>query len=104
MTTMVQWGLSPPPGPPHPSCGRRPWSEPPWAAGIGDDRLAEGPWPLGHLEDFCGSVLNFWVAVHQWGPLGNVVFDCSSPCILYVLQEHRSIHQMLLMALLEISP
>uniref|UniRef100_A0AAV2J5E0 Cyclin-like domain-containing protein n=1 Tax=Knipowitschia caucasica TaxID=637954 RepID=A0AAV2J5E0_KNICA len=31
-------GLSPPPGPAHPSCGRRPWSEAPRASGIGDDR------------------------------------------------------------------
>ncbi|KAM7399524.1 hypothetical protein PAMP_018791 [Pampus punctatissimus] len=44
---------------PPPSCGRRPWSEPLWATGIGDDRLAEGPWPPGRLEDSCGSVLSF---------------------------------------------
>ncbi|XP_031717057.1 cyclin-L1a isoform X3 [Anarrhichthys ocellatus] len=39
MTTMMQGGLSSPPqGHPTPSCGRRPWSEPPWGTGIGDDR------------------------------------------------------------------
>ncbi|MEQ2176158.1 Cyclin-L1 [Goodea atripinnis] len=49
--------LSFPQAHPAPTCGRLPWSEPPRGTGIGDGRLAEGPWPVGHLEDSCGSVL-----------------------------------------------
>ncbi|XP_029303119.1 cyclin-L1a isoform X3 [Cottoperca gobio] len=37
MTTMMQGGLLPQ-GHPTPSCGRRPWSEPPRGTGIGEDR------------------------------------------------------------------
>lgn len=57
------------------SCGRRPWSDAPRAAGIGDDRLAEGLGPRGALRTpvvrskargFCPTAL---------GPLGNVVFS-----------------------------
>lgn len=51
--------LSSPQAHPTPSCGRLPWSEPPRGTGNGDDRLAEGPWPVGHLEDSCGSILSF---------------------------------------------
>lgn len=91
MTTMMWGGLSPPPGPPHPSYGRRPWSDPLRGTGIGDDRLAEVSWPWGTLRT---PVVQSYV----WGVclLGNVVFfwlHCTM--FLLMLWEQYPVHLLL---------